>query len=370
MKVPFVNLKPIAQRLKSSVMEDWEEVLNNTEFVGGPSVAKFETALAKSTESPYALSCANGTDALIIALQALDVGPGDRVAVPNLTFWATYEAIIQRGAIPVLLDCDSEFLQMSLEELKAAHQKYSLRAAFLVHLFGWASPQTQAIRDFCKAESIALIEDGAQAYGVKLGGKGIFSGAEISTLSFYPAKVVGGAMDGGAILCKNEETLKLCKVLANHGRSSHYSYSHAGWNSRMGGLQAKWLLRLLEIEDELLDSRRYALEYFKKNIRVGTHAQWVQAPNGILENAYLAVLRVKASERERIQSAAIAKGVDCKNTYPETLCMQAMAKDDLRVSDLRHSKQFVSEVMNLPLYAFMEKAELEHVTAVMNEVLK
>jgi dTDP-4-amino-4,6-dideoxygalactose transaminase len=89
MKVPFVNLKPLSQRLKSKVIEDWAEVLENTEFVGGPSVQKLESELAQRLEVPHVVTCANGTDALILALQALDVGPGDRVAVPNLTFWAT-----------------------------------------------------------------------------------------------------------------------------------------------------------------------------------------------------------------------------------------------------------------------------------------
>lgn len=369
MKVPFVNLKPLSQRLKSKVLEDWSEVLENTEFVGGPSVQKLELELAQRLEVPHVVTCANGTDALILALQALDVGPGDKVAVPNLTFWATYEAIIHRGAIPVLIDSNSDDLQMDFEEFCEAHKKYNLKAAFLVHLFGWASPYTEKFRNFCKENSISLIEDGAQAYGVRKDSHSIFKGSLMATMSFYPAKVIGGAMDGGAILCSSEDQAKLCRVLANHGRSSHYSYSHAGWNSRMGGLQAKWLLRFLEIENDIFQSRLKTLEFYQREIPSTDCFKWVKAPGGIETNAYLAVARVPESQREKIQNKALELGVDCKNTYPETLSMQPMCKNDLRISDLVNSNKFVREVLNLPLYAFMEKDELNFVATIMKKLI-
>src|SRR5262249_688455 len=154
-----------------------------------------------------AVSCANGTDALRIALQAAGVRAGMKVALPNLTFWATFEAAAQLGAVPVLVDVDPEDLQLSLEELRAAHDVHRFDAAILVHLYGWASARVREIRAFCKDRGVALVEDAAQAFGVEAFGRPLLEEAEIAALSFYPAKVLGGAMDGGAIALGGDDAL-------------------------------------------------------------------------------------------------------------------------------------------------------------------
>src|SRR5690348_325621 len=146
MPVPFIDLKRLVPLVREEVLAAWTECLDRTEFVGGPRVLALEKRLAEVLGTPRAVSCANGTDALIVGLQALGVRRGSKVALPNLTFWATFEAIAQLGAIPVLVDVDADDLQLSLRELASAHDAHRLDAAILVHLFGWTSGRLREIR--------------------------------------------------------------------------------------------------------------------------------------------------------------------------------------------------------------------------------
>ena len=287
--VPFIQLKPTAQRLRASVLPAWERAYDACEFVGGPSVARLEAELAARLHVKNALACANGTDAILIALQAGGVGPGTRVAMPNLTFWATYEAAAQLGATPVLIDTD-ETLQMSYAEFTAAWEKHRFEAAVLVHLMGWATPELARFRAFCRERKILLVEDGAQSFGVEVAGRPVFAGAQISTLSFYPAKVIGGCMDGGAILTDDPVLAATAKTLCNHGRAAHYSYSHVGWNSRMGGMQAIYLLEFLAAFDEILADRRRTEARYLEAAAGWSGVTVHRAPDGVRGNAYLSVL--------------------------------------------------------------------------------
>jgi dTDP-4-amino-4,6-dideoxygalactose transaminase len=136
----------------------------------------------------------------------------------------------------------------------------------------------------------------------------------------------------------------------------------------MGGLQAKWLLRVLALQDELLATRKSALAYFQKHLPDRAQYKWVRSPSDVDGNAYLAVLRFPATERDTLISRAGELGVDCKMTYPETLSMQRMCREDLRVSDLKVSNQFVKEVVNLPLYSFMKEEEVKKVVEVIGSI--
>src|SRR5262249_9901474 len=199
----------LGARVRAQVARAVTGCLDRCEFVGGPRVSALEKKLASVLGVPNVVSCANGTDALIVGLQALGVKRGSKVALPNLTFWATFEAVVALGATPVLIDVDPDDLQMSLAALKSAHDAHRFDTAMLVHLYGWASAQLKEIRAFCKERNIALLEDGAQCFGVEAFGRPVLADATVATLSFYPAKVVGGAMDGGAVTMQSEEHSKL-----------------------------------------------------------------------------------------------------------------------------------------------------------------
>ena len=376
--VPFIDLKRLVTRFRTEVLEDWTACLDNTEFVGGPRVGAVEKKLASVLGVPHVVSCANGTDALLVALQAVGVKRGMKVALPNLTFWATFEAVAQLGAVPVLVDIDPDDLHVSLDELRAAHDAHRFEALMLVHLFGWTSTRLLEIRAFCKERNIALVEDGAQCFGVEAFGRPVLADAGIATLSFYPAKVVGGAMDGGAITMQSKEHETFLRSICNHGRSDHYSYAHVGWNSRMGGLQAAFLARVLEHVPEILASRRATATWYRERItgdaRLGNAIRVYGPANGsstIVENGYLSVLTVEGTRGQEVVDALKAKGIGAARTYPETMDMQPPAKAAGAIAhgDLRRSKAFCENVVNLPLFFGMREDERESVLTALSSVV-
>jgi UDP-2-acetamido-2-deoxy-ribo-hexuluronate aminotransferase len=373
LSVPFINLGRTVTRIRGKVLEQWETVLDNLEFVAPPRVGKLENELKESLSVENVFCCANGTDAITLALQAAGIGTGSKVGVPNLTFWASYEAIVSVGATPVLIDIDAEDLQLSFEELQVAHSQYGLSAIVFPHLYGFASLNLEKIRSFCRANEIKVIEDGAQCYGVRVRGEEILSGAEIGTLSFYPAKVIGGCMDGGAVLGANAEMVALARKLGNHGRSHHYSYSHVGWNSRMGGLQAAFISEILTIESEILSSRRSGLQLYKElyDSTPAIHDQIeMKLPgDGVLGNGYLSVFLLRDRDADPIKEALQAKGIGCGRTYPETISQQVCCAQDLKASELLVSGSVCRKVLNLPLFAFITAEECERSFKALVEVL-
>ena len=360
MAVPFIDIARTVREISAEVERDWAEVLGRCEFVGGPRVATLERELCRVLQVPQAVSCANGTDALVVALQAAGVVRGSRVALPNLTFWATYEAVAQLGATPVLVDIDPDDCQMSFDDFVRAHDEHRFGAAILVHLFGWASARLDDFRRLCAERGIELIEDGAQSFGVTHRGVPLTAGAATSTLSFYPAKVIGGAMDGGAILFQSRERSDLARSLCNHGRAEHYSYARVGWNSRMGGAQAAFLLRMLARLDIILASRRAGAAYYRARLaEAGPRVRCFGPPPDVAENGYLAVMTLHGCDPVRVGERLAAAGIGSARTYPQTMDQQPPAADALRTGDLRHSRAFCASVFNLPLFAGITEAECE-----------
>ncbi|MDB4936140.1 MAG: Pleiotropic regulatory protein, partial [Labilithrix sp.] len=350
--IPFIDLKRLVAEIRNDVIADWTACLDNAEFVGGPRVGAVEKKLATALGVPHVVSCANGTDALLVALQTLGVKRGMKVALPNLTFWATFEAVAQLGAVPVLVDIDPDDLHVDLDQLKAAHDAHRFDALMLVHLFGWTSSRLAEIRAFCKERDVAIVEDGAQCFGVQVAGKPVLAEAAVATLSFYPAKVVGGAMDGGAVTVQSKEHEAFLRSICNHGRSDHYSYAHVGWNSRMGGLQAAFLSRMLDKLPAILESRRATAAWYRERLAPVKGVRVFGPPSGVVENGYLSVLTVEGKRGQEVVDALKAAGVGAARTYPETMDVQPPAKSAGAIAhgDLRHSKAFCEKVVNLPLF--------------------
>ena len=361
MAVPFIDLKRLVARIRGDVLASWAECLDNTEFVGGPRVGAVEKKLASVLGVPNVVSCANGTDALLVALQTVGVKRGMKVALPNLTFWATFEAVAQLGAVPVLVDIDPDDLQVSLDELRSAHDAQRFEALMLVHLYGWTSARLAEIRAFCKERNIAVVEDGAQCFGVEAFGEPVLAKADIATLSFYPAKVVGGAMDGGAVTVQSKEQEAFLRSICNHGRSDHYSYAHVGWNSRMGGLQAAFLSRVLDELPVILESRRQSAHWYRERLASAKGVRVYGPPAGVVENGYLNVITVDGKRGQAIVDGLKAAGIGAARTYPETMDVQPPAKAAGAIAhgDLKRSRAFCENVVNLPLFYGMREEERE-----------
>ncbi len=363
MPVPFIDLK----RLESGFLDRWTEKVRtmseNTAFIGGPEVATLEQTLIEKNSVEHAISCANGTDALQLALRAVGVGRGDTVLLPDFTFWATFEAVVNVGADPVTVDIDPAEMHMDFELFQKAVDQHKPKAAMIVHLYGWGTSKLAELRAFCKERGVILVEDGAQAYGAKFKGDSIYKGAEISTISFYPAKVLGAAGDAGAVLTSNADYAKKVRSMANHGRSEHYSYGYVGWNSRMDSFQAAFLNLAHEFIDARLDSRRKSAEFYRKAF-AGTAHKCITPPADYVENGYLNLMVYEPAERDRIGAVLKEKGIGFAMVYPGAMSEQDGAKSYIKAAvGGEHASKAGKSVLNLPLFPYMTDAELEEVVA-------
>lgn len=346
-------------------MNKFHAMTLGAQFIGGNEVVNLEHMLQSLLDVPYAVTCANGTDALQLALRAVGVGEGDVVLVPNLTFWATFEAVVNVGARPATVDADLRDGGVCIEAFEEAIRTAKPKAALVAHLYGWGSAQLIELRALCRKQGVILVEDSAQAFGSQYNGESIFKGAYISTTSFYPAKVLGAAGDGGAVFCNDKALADKIRQLGNHGRTAHYGYGEVGWNSRLDSLQAAFLSLSLDYIDARIKSRLEAVGYYREHLP-STGMQLMNAPESYSENGYCNVCLVPdLNQKSRIEASLKAEGIGFGNIYPSVMSSQPAATSYL----VQHfggqtAEQLCASVLNLPLFPYMTEAELRRVVDV------
>lgn len=369
MAVPFIDLK----RFEDDFLDRWNKKVaklsENASFIGGDEVERLEETLTRWTENKFAVTCGNGTDAIQLALRALDVGKNDLVLVPNMTFWATFEAIVNVGATPVTVDSDLNDGGIDLDAFVKAVEQLQPKAAVIAHLYGWGTVNLKKIRDFCKLKNVLLVEDGAQCFGTLYQGDSIYKGALISTTSFYPAKVLGGAGDGGAVFSNDPMLAKRARQLSNHGRTSHYGYGLVGWNSRLDALQAAYLNIAIEYLPARIESRRAAVKFYQKKLS-DTSVYQMFAPVDYLENGYCNVgLIENADLKSSVEAALRSNDIGFGNIYPGAMSDQECS------SQFMHShvggveaQKICKSVINLPVFPYITHGELDTVVNVIKSV--
>lgn len=342
---------------------------SRAEFVGGVEVTNLEAGLKERLGVAHVISCANGTDALQLALRAMGVGRGDRVLVPDMTFWATFEAVVNVGADPVTVDIDPEDGGVDLGAFERAIDQYQPKAAIVAHLYGWGTRHLATVRSLCADRGVFLLEDGAQCYGVEFNGASIYRDALVSTISFYPAKVLGAAGDGGAVFTNNADIAERVRQLGNHGRTQHYGHGSVGWNSRLDALQAAFLNLSLEFIGRRLVSRRQSAEFYRKHL-LGLPMRIMDVPQGYIENGYCNVCHVEPSLRAALQAALKEAGIGFGAIYPGAMSAQPGAKEYLTGSVSNgQALRYCETVLNLPLFPYMTHAELVSVVDVVKKTL-
>lgn len=343
-------------------MKKFHVMTLGAQFIGGSEVADLEHRLQSRLEVAHAVTCANGTDALQLALRAIGVGEGDVVLVPNLTFWATFEAVVNVGARPATVDADLSDGGVSFEAFEQAICETEPKAALIAHLYGWGSAKLSDLRALCRRRGIVLIEDSAQAFGTQYNGEPIFKGAHVSTTSFYPAKVLGAAGDGGAVFCNDQALADKIRQLGNHGRTAHYGYGEVGWNSRLDSLQAAFLNLSLDYIEDRISSRLDAVRHYREHLPL-TGIQLMNAPSNYLENGYCNVCLVPNFEQKtRVEASLKAAGIGFGNIYPSVMSSQLAATPYLAGHfGGQAAEQLCASVLNLPLFPYMTEAELRHV---------
>lgn len=370
MKVPFIDIKRYEAGFVDAVTAKFGEMVTGAQFMGGDETRQLEHAVAQMLGAGFAVSCANGTDALQLALRALGIGRGDTVFVPDVTFWATFEAVVNVGATPATLDADLADGGISVAALREAIADFSPKAVIIAHLYGWASAHLAEIRSVCKEAGVQLIEDGAQCFGTLLGGRPVLEGALISTTSFYPAKVLGAAGDGGAVMTDDASLAEKVRQLANHGRTSHYGYGDVGWNSRLDSLQAAFLNLSLTHFDARLASRQRSAHYYRDTLPA-LGVQLMAAPTQYAENGYCNVCLFEDQRlKDRVENLLREQGIGFGNIYPGVISDQAGASEYLHSHvGGAEGKKICARVLNLPLFAYMTDIELERVTDVVAQAM-
>lgn len=371
MAVPFIDLK----RFEDGFLDQWMTKLASmsakAEFIGGNEVATLENRLTEYTQVAHAVSCANGTDAIQLALRALGLGRGDLVLVPNMTFWATFEAVINVGASPITVDIDLSDGGIDLSSFEEAVSKFRPKAAVIAHLYGWASAKLAQIRTLCDNHGVLLVEDGAQCFGVNFNGESIYKNALISTTSFYPAKVLGAAGDGGAVFTNDLALARKVRQLGNHGRSTHYGYGEVGWNSRLDSLQAAYLNISLDYLPRRLASRRATVAYYKRTLpELGLKS--MTSPHVHQENGYCNVCLIEDADLKiELEAELKLNGIGFGNIYPGSMSDQLGAAGYLHAHvGGDNAQRLCRSVLNLPLFPYMKNEELAEVTNTVRSTFK
>ncbi|WP_332748212.1 DegT/DnrJ/EryC1/StrS family aminotransferase [Hydrogenophaga sp.] len=368
-QVPFIDLKRFEGGFQDSLNAKFSSMTAKAQFIGGEEVLRLEARLQQLLNVGFAVSCANGTDALQLALRALGVGRGDTVLVPNVTFWATFEAVVNVGADPATLDADISDGGISLKALEEAIDRLKPKAAIIAHLYGWGTAHLTEIRALCKARGVLLLEDGAQCFGATFKRAPIYEGALISTASFYPAKVLGAAGDGGAVFTDDPELADKVRRLSNHGRTTHYGYGLLGWNSRLDSLQAAFLNLSLEHLDQRIASRRQSAAFYQAHLPA-LGIEIMRPPKDYEENGYCNVCLIRDERLKTAMEAKLkAEGIGFGNIYPGVMSRQPGAEGVSKGhvgGDV--GEVLCASVLNLPLFPYMKPDELDRVLEVVRSV--
>ena len=337
------------ESLKGRLKSKFSEVLDAGIFSGGKEVEIFEASVSELLHSQFSISCANGTDALELALRALDVGPGDEVIVPAMTWVSTAEAVVMVGAKPVFWDTDEEgLLRDNWEEAVSAKTK----AVIPVHLYGAMVPMKVLIAK-AKAHRIWVIEDAAQTFGAFQDGKAAGTWGNVGCLSFYPTKNLGALGEAGMCLTQDEDLAERIKLLLNHGQPKRDQHELIGRNSRIDTLQSAFLNVLLE-DFQRNQDRRKALA--KRYLVAFSEIDELKLPSGILEadhNAHLFVVRT--SRRDELKTFLAKRGIGAAIHYPAIV-------PDLKPfqtrGDFTNARKLAETGLSLPLNPFLSEEEV------------
>ena len=333
-------------------------------YIMGQQVSELEQQLADYVGVKHCITCANGTDALRMALMALGIGPGDAVFVPDFTFFATAEAVAMVGALPVFVDVDCETFNIDThdlnEKLTGAWSKTELtpKAVIAVDLFGQPA-EYDFLVDFCREHGLLLVEDGAQGLGGGIGGKKACSFGDISTTSFFPAKPLGCYGDGGALFTNNDEWASLLRSYRVHGKGTDkYDNVRLGLNSRLDTLQAAVLqVKMRHFDDELKAVNHVAERY---NELLRGKVQVPEVPEEMLSSWAQYTIRVE--NRDEAQARLKAAGIPSMVYYPRTMSQQT-AFAHLKQRPCPEAARICREVLSLPMHPYLTDEEIELVAS-------
>jgi dTDP-4-amino-4,6-dideoxygalactose transaminase len=368
MKVPMLDLKGQYLTLRGEIRRAIDEVCDAQAFTLGPTVEKFERNLAAYCGTRHAIGVSSGTDALLCALMALDIGPGDEVVCPSFTFFATAGIVSRLGATPVFGDIEPDTFNLDPRKLEAKITAKT-RAIIPVHLFGQVA-EMEPINAIAAKRGITVIEDAAQAIGAKRHGKPACSLAFAGCLSFYPTKNLGAFGDAGAICTSDDAFAEKCQLLRVHGSGHRNTYYHkyVGGMFRLDAIQAAVLdVKLKHLGAWHEARRRNAAVY--DSILAGTRVKIprVLEGNWSIYNQYV----IRVPDRDTVKQKLADKGIGSGIYYPVPLHLQECFRPlGYKAGDLPESERACREVLALPIYPELEEEQVRYVAKELLEAVK
>lgn len=373
----FIDLKAQYSLLEKDIKKNINNVLESGQYMMGNYVKELEEKLADYVGTKYCITCANGTDALQLALMAWDIKQGDAVFVPTFTFYSTAEVVSILNATPIFVDCDERTFNMDPENLQEAIEdvikegKYTPKVIIPVDLFGLPADYNE-IEKIAKKYNLLILEDGAQGFGGEINGNRACSFGDIATTSFFPAKPLGCYGDGGALFTNNKNYYELLNSLRVHGKGAFkYDNVRVGMNSRLDTLQAAILLPKLKAfeEYEVAARNKFANLY---NDKLSEYVKIPVVPQNMVSSwAQYTILLHSEEERTFVQEKLKDVGIPTMIYYPKPLHKQEVYKDyNFNVTELGVSEKVSKTCLSLPMHPYMDEEGINFITSELHRVLK
>ena len=364
--IQMVDLRRQHQVISEQLSEAYQRVMDSGQFIGGPEVNQFAQELGSSLDIPHVIPCANGTDALQIALMALGLQAGDEVITPAFTYAATVEVIVLLGMTPVFVDVEPTFFSIDASQLEDAISDRT-RAIIPVHLFGQCADMDTICR-IANKKGVHVIEDTAQAIGAKYidsAGNTSSAGAlgDLGCTSFFPSKNLGCFGDGGAMFTRNESLAKRCRMIANHGQGQKYYHDVIGCNSRLDALQAALLrVKLPHLSDYNKRREDAAARYDALFEGCDTLARPRKAPYSTHVYHQYTLTLAEGLNREQIRAKLQEKGIPSMVYYPIPLHLQkAYQTSVFGEGSMPHSESLARRVLSLPMHPELDADEQQFI---------
>lgn len=374
----FRDLKKQYEVLKPDIDSAINEVLSGARYINGPQVKELEEKLAQYVGVKHCVTCANGTDAISLALMAWNIGEGDAVFVPDFTFFSSGECPAFTGATPIFVDVDERTFNIDTDKLEVAIEKVikegklSPKVVISVDLFGLPA-NYEKLNSVCEKYNLLLLEDGAQGFGGSINGKMACSFGDIATTSFFPAKPLGCYGDGGAVFTDNDEWAGLLRSYAVHGKSGNDKYNNCriGMNSRLDTIQAAILLPKFKafVDYELENVNKVAELYNEKLSDSGLVLPFV--PQGYVSSWAQYTVQLKDGvNRDKLISCLKDNGIPSMVYYAKPMHLQGAFKGTLsEIADCDVTETLCKTVLSLPMHPYLEIEEIENVCKCILEFL-
>jgi dTDP-4-amino-4,6-dideoxygalactose transaminase len=363
-KVPFVDLVAWAQPSRDEYLAAFAKIIDTGAYVGGPQVAEFETAFASHCGAAHAAAVKTGTDALLLALRALGVGPGDEVITAANSFYATGEAIALAGATPVLADVDDATLLLDVDDA-ARRITGKTKCIIPVHLFGQLADMDR-VHQLARAHGVRVLEDSAQAHGATRGSWRAGSAGDAAAFSFYPTKNLGALGEGGAVVSNRADVIDHVKRLRDHGQAGRHDHVEVAYNARLDSLQCACLSITLRRLDAANDARRALAAQYRARLAGQSKIRLVDEAPGSKPVYHLMIVRVDAARRDAIRTAMGEAGVATAVHYPTPIHLQkAFAHLGQRPGSCPIAERAANEMISLPMFPDMTDAQVDRVVDVL-----